>query len=148
MNCDPIARVYRWFEYAAFGQELERRRFRFLDEVRGARRALVLGDGDGRFLARLLVSAPVVQVDLVDSSKVMLELARERATSSRVTYHHGDARTFALPACQFDLIVTHFFLDCLDEDDLRRLVKGVAEVGSSRVDLQACKLEYSIVSPK
>ena len=24
----------------------------------------------------------------------------------------------------------------------------LAEVGSSRVDLQACKLEYSIVSPK
>lgn len=26
--------------------------------------------------------------------------------------------------------------------------KAAAEVGSSRVDLQACKLEYSIVSPK
>ena len=25
---------------------------------------------------------------------------------------------------------------------------SVREVGSSRVDLQACKLEYSIVSPK
>ena len=29
---------------------------------------------------------------------------------------------------------------CLDD--------GLAAVGSSRVDLQACKLEYSIVSPK
>ena len=27
-------------------------------------------------------------------------------------------------------------------------VPNVPEVGSSRVDLQACKLEYSIVSPK
>ena len=26
--------------------------------------------------------------------------------------------------------------------------RGIPEVGSSRVDLQACKLEYSIVSPK
>ena len=26
--------------------------------------------------------------------------------------------------------------------------KGTSSVGSSRVDLQACKLEYSIVSPK
>ena len=31
----------------------------------------------------------------------------------------------------------------LDRDSLRG-----EEVGSSRVDLQACKLEYSIVSPK
>ena len=29
-----------------------------------------------------------------------------------------------------------------------RFLLGVQEVGSSRVDLQACKLEYSIVSPK
>ena len=29
-----------------------------------------------------------------------------------------------------------------------RLLRVVEEVGSSRVDLQACKLEYSIVSPK
>ena len=28
------------------------------------------------------------------------------------------------------------------------LVMEVPQVGSSRVDLQACKLEYSIVSPK
>ena len=31
---------------------------------------------------------------------------------------------------------------------LRRLFEYSREVGSSRVDLQACKLEYSIVSPK
>ena len=30
----------------------------------------------------------------------------------------------------------------------RRVALKVIEVGSSRVDLQACKLEYSIVSPK
>ena len=45
-----------------------------------------------------------------------------------------------------------------DEAAMRRLVLEVREskaralevkdVGSSRVDLQACKLEYSIVSPK
>ena len=29
-----------------------------------------------------------------------------------------------------------------------KLVQGPKDVGSSRVDLQACKLEYSIVSPK
>ena len=35
------------------------------------------------------------------------------------------------------------------EDRLNTLMRVVGEqVGSSRVDLQACKLEYSIVSPK
>ena len=37
----------------------------------------------------------------------------------------------------------------LDEDDSKQPdPKTQAKVGSSRVDLQACKLEYSIVSPK
>ena len=31
---------------------------------------------------------------------------------------------------------------------LREAMLEAAELGSSRVDLQACKLEYSIVSPK
>ena len=34
------------------------------------------------------------------------------------------------------------------EEDHSRVVARCMEVGSSRVDLQACKLEYSIVSPK
>ena len=32
--------------------------------------------------------------------------------------------------------------------NVRLALSGLSEVGSSRVDLQACKLEYSIVSPK
>lgn len=127
MNCDRIARFYRWFEYAAFGRELERRRFRFLPDVSGAHRALVLGDGDGRFLAQLLGVAPAVHVELVDSSGVMLDLARRHAGPLRVTYHHSDARALALPAPAFDLVVTHFFLDCLDRDDLQKLIHRVAQ---------------------
>jgi len=34
------------------------------------------------------------------------------------------------------------------DEDLARVFLGCFLVGSSRVDLQACKLEYSIVSPK
>jgi ubiquinone/menaquinone biosynthesis C-methylase UbiE len=126
VNCDRIARFYRWFEYAAFGRELERRRFRFLPNVSRAHTALVLGDGDGRFLEQLLRSAPEVRVELVDSSKAMLDLARRRAGSERVTYHHSDVRTFTLMQPPFDLIVTHFFLDCFDRDDLERLVYRLA----------------------
>ena len=32
-------------------------------------------------------------------------------------------------------------------NEIKRMIGGIS-VGSSRVDLQACKLEYSIVSPK
>jgi hypothetical protein len=49
MNADRIARSYRWLEYAAFGFELERARFDFLEHAAGARRVLVLGEAMGDF---------------------------------------------------------------------------------------------------
>jgi SAM-dependent methyltransferase len=127
LNCDRIARAYRWLEYAAFGGELERRRLCFLPEVAGTRRALLLGDGDGRFLARLMRQNRELTADTIDSSSRMLELARARAGGERVTYHHDDALLAPLPRAEYDLIVTHFFLDCLEECDMETLVRRAAE---------------------
>ena len=132
MNCDSIARAYRWFEYAAFGRALERRRFRYLTSITNTQSALILGDGDGRFLARLLATAPAAHVQLVDSSQRMLDLAQQRACSSRVHYQHADARNLSLLPAQFDLVATHFFLDCFDSEDLPRLIRRIAE--SARPD--------------
>lgn len=126
MNCNSIARLYRWIEYAAFGRALQRRRVAFLPEVADARRALVLGDGDGRFLEKLVKENPRAHFDYVDLSGRMLELARGRAGTGRVTYHRADALEFALPERGYDLIVTHFFLDCFNEAGAARLVERVA----------------------
>ena len=133
MNCDRIARWYRWLEYAGFGRALERRREAFLSDVTNVRRALVLGDGDGRALVALLAAAPNAQIDYVDVSAGMLQLARQRAGSVRVTYRHSDALSIVLPAAEYDLIVTHFFLDCFEEEDQARLVERIARAAMPRV---------------
>jgi ubiquinone/menaquinone biosynthesis C-methylase UbiE len=125
VNCDRIARCYRWLEYAGFGRALEHRREAFLSEVANARRVLVLGDGDGRALAALLKAAPQAQIDYVDLSARMLKLARGRAGDLRVTYRRDDARTTPLPAAEYDLIVTHFFLDCFDAADQAHLLDRI-----------------------
>lgn len=126
MNCDRIARPYRWLEYAAFGRALERCRFHFLREVAGVRRALILGDGDGRFLARFHAVSEA-SIDCIDSSAKMLELARGRAGAERITYQCADALTVALPRSSYGLAVTHFFLDCFDAPGLERLIDRVQE---------------------
>ena len=79
-NFDHIARPYRWLEYLTFGPYLERCRFHFLDQLKRHRRALILGDGDGRFTARLLATNPQISVDAVDSSAAMLNLLSERVS--------------------------------------------------------------------
>ncbi len=125
MNADPIARWYRWLEYLGFGHALERRRFAFLREVGDARRILVLGEGDGRFLIKLVEQNIHASIDYVDLSERMLQLARERAGDERVVYHHANAIEFALPEAEYDLIVTHFFLDCLSRDEMERLIDNL-----------------------
>jgi SAM-dependent methyltransferase len=132
MNCDRIAPWYRWFEYAGFGRGLERRREAFLNDVADARRVLALGDGDGRALAALLAAAPHACVDYIDVSARMLELARARAGAKHVNYRREDARIARLPTAEYDLIVTHFFLDCFDETDLAPLIARLADAAAPR----------------
>jgi SAM-dependent methyltransferase len=132
VNCDRIARWYRWFEYASFGRALERRREAFLSEVSDARRVLALGDGDGRALAALLAAAPHACVDYIDVSARMLELAHARAGAKHVNYRCEDARATRLQAAEYDLIVTHFFLDCFDETDLEPLIARLSDAAAPR----------------
>ena len=137
MNCDPLARWYRWLEYAGFGRALERRRLEFLPRLVHARKILVLGEGDGRFLAALLRINRTAEVDYVDDSGEMLALARRRAQIaegtatgeiSRVRFHRGDAAAWlgAWTPGGYDAICTHFFLDCFAQDQLESLVRGIA----------------------
>jgi SAM-dependent methyltransferase len=130
-NFNLIARPYRWLEYLTLGKALERCRIHYLSRLRDRRHALVLGDGDGRFLAQLLAYNPHLQADAVDISSTMLELLRQRSeaatadANTRLRIHHSNALTFPL-AGPYDLVVTHFFLDCLTQADLDALVTRVA----------------------
>ncbi|HVJ08628.1 MAG TPA: class I SAM-dependent methyltransferase [Acidisarcina sp.] len=128
-NFDPIARAYRWLEYLSFGPMLAHCRFSSLPELVHSRRALVFGDGDGRFLARLLTLNPHLTADVVDSSAEMLRLLEQRICSigaearERITLHHAGALSFAPPKFGYDLVVTHFFLDCFSTEQLAALFR-------------------------
>ena len=131
-NFNLIARPYRWLEYLTLGRSLERCRFHYLPSLLKQKMALVLGDGDGRFLAHLLAQNPHLQADAVDTSATMLTLLRNRceaATSniaSRLQIHHTNALTFSPTHGEnYDLVVTHFFLDCLTQPDLEALIARI-----------------------
>ncbi len=127
---DRIAPFYRAMEYATFFRELERCRFALLPALGQPRRALLYGDGDGRFLARLVATHPQLSADAVDSSAAMLKRARSRVERLRPTagaqirFHLCDALAFC-PHGSYDLVVTHFFLDCLTEQEVAALLRQV-----------------------
>jgi SAM-dependent methyltransferase len=138
MNCDFIAPHYQTLEYLSFGKSLERRRFAFLSAAAPSRKAVLCGGGDGRFLARLLRTNASVHVDFVDSSPKMVELAKRRITSmgrsflARVRFHVADLGDFDPPQEGYDLIATHFFLDCFTDTELLALTALLASWSAPR----------------
>jgi SAM-dependent methyltransferase len=124
---DRLAHVYRWMEAFTFGPYLARCRSAFLSGISNRRHALVLGDGDGRFTAQLLRTNPIVQIDAVDASRAMLQTLLHRAAENagRVRCHHSDARSWLPPDPPYDLVATHFFLDCLTTDEVHALAAAL-----------------------
>jgi len=136
-NFNRLAALYRWMETVSFGPWLGRCRCAFLGEIASCRRALMLGDGDGRFTARLLAANPTVQIDAVDASPAMLCALVRRAGphAGRVRTHGSDARQLHLAALSqnqpYDLIVTHFFLDCLTTGEVHSLASSLRNISTA-----------------
>jgi trans-aconitate methyltransferase len=124
-NFNRLAPLYRWMEYFSFGPWLWWCRSAFLPDLSACRHALVLGDGDGRFTARLLRINPDLRVLAVDASPAMLSALERRAAphAARLRVECSDLRIWQPPADAppYDLIVTHFFLDCLTTEEVEAL---------------------------
>ena len=111
---------------------MQQSRTLFLPSTKNCRNALLLGEGTGRFLVELLRSNPHLKITCVEKSEKMIQqirqrLARERLDPSRLEIKHMDALDWTPTEEKFDLIVTHFFLDCFRAGQLQRLVPLLAE---------------------
>ena len=91
-----------------------------------------MGEGNGRFLCELLRLHPGVEVDCIDASQQMLQLARTRIehespeSDQCVRFVHQDITTWAAPEQHYDLLVTHFVLDCFPKAVLTGIMKKLA----------------------
>ena len=132
MSFDAVAPWYRTLETIAFGNTLQRVRVACLNEIASPRRALIMGEGNGRFLCELLQAHHDVEVDCVDASERMLSLAKKRVgLSERVRFLHQDITSWMPPSGEYDLVVTHFFLDCFAKDQLAAIVKKLSRAATS-----------------
>ncbi len=134
MSFDTLAPYYRIMERVTAGGILQRCRTAFLAETTSSRRALLLGEGPGRFLEELLRTNSQVEVTCVERSPRMIAEARSRLNASglaRVHFVQADALTWQPPQSTFDLVVTNFFLDCFCREELAALVSKIAASGTA-----------------
>lgn len=131
MNFDPLARSYRLLEWLAFGRVLQEARLAHLHLAGKARKVLIFGEGDGRFLEQFVMRFPCAEVLVVDSSRRMLQQAESRlirrlgAVPPNIILRHADATQLKLPGGAFDLVVSHFFLDCFQSANLAHLIPAI-----------------------
>jgi ubiquinone/menaquinone biosynthesis C-methylase UbiE len=127
---DHLARHYDWMELLLAGGKLERCRNAFWNEIPSLQNALLAGEGHGKFLASLLKRNPAARVTCVDASAKMLEIARERLLRAalpldRVEFICAELPAWKPPAERYDLIATHFFLDCFPRDQLVAVIDSL-----------------------
>jgi len=132
VNFDAVAPWYETLERIAFGRDLQQCRVAGLSEIDPPRRVLVIGEGNGRFLCELLRHFPDVEVDCIDSSQRMVQLVIKRVEtehpdrSAPIRFIQQDIRSSSLSG-RYDLLVTHFFLDCFPESELAGVIRKLAD---------------------
>ena len=123
---DRLAPVYEGLEQLAFGAALMRARTALLPRLPPLEKALVLGEGDGRFLKVLLEAQPRCKITCVEGSPGMVQRAHARlaktATFSNINFSIQDARSFIPENRTYDAVFTTFFLDCFTETQLQELM--------------------------
>lgn len=145
---DWMARPYAALENLLFGGTFQGTRVALLPVLDDSRRVLVLGEGDGRFVAALLARNPHATAVVVDGSQEMLHEATRRCKTDakRVRFVCTNAVDWletAPEAGHFDAIVTTFFLDCLTESEVCRLFAAVGR----HLAPHACWLWADLVVP-
>jgi ubiquinone/menaquinone biosynthesis C-methylase UbiE len=136
VSFDRLAPVYRLMEMLLAGKKLQRCRIAHLPKLNSTRKALLLGEGHGRFLVPLLQANPSVRVTCLDSSAGMLEECRQSVQgagldSSRVQYILEDVLAWQPQEGGFDLISTHFLLDCFTAAQLEVLLPKLTALAAS-----------------
>lgn len=131
MSFDALAPHYRWMELVLAGEKLQRCRTAFLDQIRPPENILIWGEGNGRFLLECRRAWKRARILCADASQRMLESARCRLErdglgNEGVEFLRADVLGWSPPKETFDLIVTHFFLDCFRPDQLREVIANLA----------------------
>lgn len=138
MSFDRLAGHYRWMEAVLAGDLLQQARTRWLSEVQHPRRVLLAGEGPGRMLAAGVAAWPQSHFTVVDRSSAMLAQARQRWSDGsgklQVEFRHADLRERWPEPGSFDLIITHFFLDCFNPAELATVIANLAATATARAE--------------
>ena len=121
---DKIAIAYGFLEKALFGSNLQEMRCRYLNRIEDFKEILLVGEGCGFFLRKLLGVNTGATVTVVESSENMIKQAKSRVLHKdrkRVVFCHATLEQF-VSTRKFDAACTFFFWDCFPENQMKAML--------------------------
>ena len=134
MNFDRLAPFYDLIEALTTGSQMQRGRVAHLAEVNPAKRVLIVGEGNGRFLAACTKNSES-SYTVIDESPAMLRLAAARwkragGNSDQVEFICTNLLDWKPREFNHDLIVSHYFFDCFEAKTIPLLVAKLTSLAA------------------
>ena len=108
-----------------YGKSIVLAQTSFLGIISPFSKVLILGGGTGWLLTELLRGHPTCEVWYIESSANMLSMAiKKNREPSQVHFILGTEKD--IPACGFDIVITHFFLGLFSPLSLQSVVQKIS----------------------
>lgn len=128
MSFDLIAPYYHWLEIIFAQKKMQRARLALLSDIPRPVHILLVGEGPGLFLEKCHESFPEAMITYVDASNAMLKkterkLLKKYFSIKNIELLHENIFHWQPEKEKYDLLVTHFFLDCFTAPELEQIIK-------------------------
>jgi ubiquinone/menaquinone biosynthesis C-methylase UbiE len=117
LGFDFLAPFYDRLACIMIGKDIVNAQLHFLACFKECNWLLILGGGSGWILDLICKECPNLEIDYIDVSPAMLELARKRVENNkRVNFIQGTEND--IPNRLYDGVITNFYLDMFNEKSL------------------------------
>jgi tRNA (cmo5U34)-methyltransferase len=133
-NFNSIAPVYDRLAAWVFGQSVKKAQLDTIPWISPGTTVLIMGGGTGWYLKELLAQKKLKKVVYIEASRKMLDLTGKkiagilpRLTDTVVELRLGTEENIYAGE-QFDIVVTHFFLDIFEPVRLKKIMCALNQV--------------------
>ena len=115
-----IARFYDLLAKIVYGNAIIKAQTHFIDKIPVNSRILIIGGGSGKILKHFQKPNFNYTIDYVEASSEMLRLTKKKTNDTQcINFIHG---TQEILTQQYDVIITAFFLDLFQRDELHNVI--------------------------
>lgn len=119
-----LAPVYDSLARLVLGKAIQQMQLQFLNRLTSKNKLLILGGGTGWILPAIDRINSAIQIDYVDLSPGMINMAKERGTDpTRIRFIEGTERD--IPDADYDCVITNFYLDLFTDSELNGIVSHI-----------------------